>query len=192
MHPDARGGDSRTGWGFELVWVVERRGKFKRVGRFRRWRCFGGVKRAAKPISSVTETLGSRGGDRGRSISVVPVWVEARKLVRGNRVKARLCRGGREPWRTRKPRRAMRSGRSKQPVPWWQTRVWSKALKARGARRAADRARWTPRNRKVGGKRSERKDVSTTRGQRRRRRRTAAPEEQSSRGQNPTRGSSMQ
>jgi hypothetical protein len=61
MHPDARGGDSRTGWGFELVWVVERRGKFKRVGRFRRWRCFGGVKREAKPISSVTETLGSRG-----------------------------------------------------------------------------------------------------------------------------------
>jgi hypothetical protein len=34
--------------------------------------------------------------------------------------------------------------------------VWSKALKARGARVAANRARWTPRNRKVGGRRGGR------------------------------------
>jgi hypothetical protein len=35
--------------------------------------------------------------------------------------------------------------------------VWSKALKARGARAAANRARWTPRNRRVGGRRGGRR-----------------------------------
>jgi len=192
MHPDARGGDSRTGGRSKLAWEVERRRKFKRVGRsltsvlFRRHR----TRDPANLLGNGTP--GEPGRRRRRRSFGCAGEVGAKKLVRGNRVKARLCRGGGEPWRTRKPRRAMRSGRSKPPAPWWQTLVWSKALKARGARRAADRARWTPRNRKVGGRRSRRKDVTTTRGQRRRRRRTAALEEKSSRGSNPKRGSSMQ
>ena len=89
MHPDARGGDSRTGCGFELAWVVERRRKFKRVGRFQRWLCFGGAKRETKPISSVAETLGSQGGDRGGAVSAV--------FVRGRSQKAREGKSGEGP-----------------------------------------------------------------------------------------------
>jgi hypothetical protein len=71
MHPDARGGDSRTGGGSELAWVVERREKFKRVGRPRVRCCFGDTGRRAKPIFSGTETLGSRGGHGGSAASAV-------------------------------------------------------------------------------------------------------------------------